>query len=72
MNGRFALVLIFMFSVTPAFAQTPENEPKLSSADKDFLTYAAQDNHAEIEVCLLAENRAAEEFGQGVHPPDGG
>lgn len=61
MQSRFALVLILIFSVTPAFAKMQEEGHKISSADKDFITYAAQDNHAEIEACLLAENRAADD-----------
>ncbi len=62
MHGRlfFALTL---FAITPALAQQnaePAQQQHLSSQDRDFLRFAVQDNHAEIESCLLAENRAGD------------
>lgn len=60
MHRALPILSVLIFSVVPAFAQMQENEHKLSSQDKDFVTYVAQDNHAEIEACLLAENRAAD------------
>ena len=37
--------------------KAPEHQP-VSSEDRDFLKYAAEDNQAEIALCLLAEKKA--------------
>ncbi len=62
MHGRLLFALT-LFAAAPAFAQQnaePAQQQTLSSQDRDFLRFAVQDNHAEIESCLLAENRAAD------------
>ncbi len=60
---HLAIPLLFLAMPIAAQAQLseqPAHQP-LSSADKDFLTYAAKDNHAEIEACLLGENKAVDQ-----------
>ncbi len=61
MQGLLLFALMLLLVASPAFAQeTAESghQQNLSPQDKDFLKFAVQDNHAEIESCLLAENRA--------------
>lgn len=41
-----------------AMSQGAESQKQLGQRDKDFLTYAAEDNQAEINLCLLAEKQA--------------
>ena len=55
--------LIAMAVATPVLAQSSPSpstdEPQqLTQQDKEFLTYAAEDNQAEIALCLLAEKKA--------------
>lgn len=55
------MVAALVFLATPAFAQTQASAAPaqpLSSQDKQFLSTAAEDNHAEIEAALLAETKA--------------
>jgi putative membrane protein len=64
MRSKLAVIISLLFLATPAFAQAQssgnaQQEP-LSSNDKEFLNFAAEDNHAEIESCLLAENKAVD------------
>jgi putative membrane protein len=52
----------------PAYAQnaggpasssrSPNGQTGVSQQDKQFLDYAAQDNQAEIQTCLIAEKQA--------------
>ena len=57
------LATLLAAAALPALAQS---EPKaastdgapMSAADKAFLSYAAEDNQAEIDLCLLAEKKA--------------
>jgi putative membrane protein len=61
MHGRLLFAFLFFFAAWPAFAQQASlagQQQNLTSQDKDWLKYAVEDNHAEIETCLLAENRA--------------
>src|SRR5689334_19256283 len=39
-------------------SKAPNGQTGLSQQDKQFLEYAAQDNQAEIQTCLLAEKLA--------------
>ena len=56
------LTFAALAAATPALAQStpPAMAPPqpLSQSDQQFLTYAAEDNQAEIALCLLAEKRA--------------
>ncbi len=51
-----------LLAATPALAQSPEpamaSPQPMSQPDQQFLSYAAEDNQAEIALCLLAEKRA--------------
>lgn len=51
-----------LLAATPALAQgKPQGappQPKLSQEDKQFVDFAAEDNQAEIQLCLLAEKLA--------------
>jgi len=65
----FAALAFLAVAAWPAAAQ-PTNPPHhaalradpqpLSDADKQFLAFAAEDNQAEIQLCLLAEKRAVD------------
>lgn len=64
--SRFArlTVLAILAATTPALAQSSSSstmpEPQsMSHQDKEFLSYAAEDNQAEIALCLLAEKKAS-------------
>jgi putative membrane protein len=48
-------------SVAGYAGPAPDANPAagLTASDKGFLSYAAEDNQAEIQLCLLAEKRAA-------------
>ncbi|GAB0116253.1 DUF4142 domain-containing protein [Acidisoma sp. 7E03] len=54
----FALLAATCFGLAAQAAETPHS-PQLSGADADFLRYAAYDNQAEIDLCLVAEKKAA-------------
>lgn len=62
---RVALPLVILFSAAPVAAQQGASSAEaarhesLSPEDQRFLNYAAEDNQAEIQLCLLAEKRAA-------------
>ena len=63
MSRRAATALIAMLIAFPACAQTSKQpgdtgQGTLSGEDKKFLDYAAEDNQAEIQLCLLAEKNA--------------
>jgi putative membrane protein len=65
MNATTAAITtaIFIASAAAASAQsgTPSDDARrqpLSDEDKQFLSYAAEDNQAEIQLCLLAEKKA--------------
>lgn len=45
--------------VAPVHAADTPQHPPLTAADADFLRYAAYDNQAEINLCLVAEKKAA-------------
>lgn len=62
--AHFAALLTFV-ATTPLLAQpaavpaVPQPQPQpLSQQDKEFFSYAAEDNQAEIALCLLAEKKA--------------
>lgn len=52
------LVLIGLLALGPARAQQQAGQEPLGGKDRQFLNYAAEDNQAEIQLCLLAEKRA--------------
>jgi putative membrane protein len=58
MHRAFAALLIAGSLTSPALAQSPQGTPpraELSADDKAFLDFVAEDNQAEIELCLLAQ-----------------
>jgi len=54
-------VLAFLLSGPPSQAQEQKTQTgsALDQTDQKFLNYAAEDNQAEIRLCLVAEKRAA-------------
>jgi putative membrane protein len=61
--ARLLAATIIVLGGTPVFAQssmspTSSRSRTLNQQDKDFLSYAAEDNQAEIALCLLAEKKA--------------
>ena len=60
---RFSVFAIALIAAAPAMAQSSPSSAKpepqaMSQQDKEFLSYAAEDNQAEIQLCLLAEKQA--------------
>lgn len=54
-----AIALMALLAVGASRAQQSEQpSTALSGADQKFLNYAAEDNQAEIQLCLTAEKRA--------------
>lgn len=60
MRKSLLLAVVPMVFAGSAFAQTAATpvDHQLSSSDRQFLTYAAQDNQGEIRLCLLAEDKS--------------
>lgn len=62
--GKLAIITtVLMAFASGAMAQggTPSDNARrepLSEQDRQFLSYAAEDNQAEIQLCLLAEKKA--------------
>ena len=61
---RAGVLTVILLSTIPApcFAQAAASRDtaskQLSQEDSDFLKYAAEDNQAEIDLCILAEKKA--------------
>lgn len=53
------LAVLAFTSVGPMQAQDNVTQSAPDSTDQQFLSYAAEDNQAEIQLCLIAEKRAA-------------
>lgn len=53
-----AVVSVFLLGSLHAQQHTSANTSALDQADHKFLDYAAEDNQAEIQLCLVAEKRA--------------
>ena len=58
MRRVVAPFLIIAALAGPAPAQSPNVPQGLSQDDRNFLDFAAQDNQAEIDLCLLAQRKA--------------
>ena len=63
MRRLATLAFSVLISVAPAMAQAGKSgaevrQQTLSEEDKKFLDYAAEDNQAEIQLCILAEKNA--------------
>ena len=68
MRVTFAALAFAAALALPAYAQnasgpapsskSPNDQTGISQQDKQFLGYAAQDNQAEIQTCLIAEKQA--------------
>jgi putative membrane protein len=60
MSRACALAVMTFLCLGPLRAQQPSAEKSgaLDQADQKFLDYAAEDNQAEIQLCLVAEKRA--------------
>lgn len=52
------LALIGLVAFSPAHGQQQAGNESLGDKDQQFMNYAAEDNQAEIQLCLLAEKRA--------------
>jgi putative membrane protein len=58
-SGAIVVSIVASLAVGQAHAERPDrSSASVSQADQKFLEYAAEDNQAEIQPCLLAEKRA--------------